>query len=103
MRKDETVVDARFFIPKNIVNLRFRQDYDLTDSTFFSSDPQTPVDQMVPADPGQNESLPKPDVSFNLVSQTLRIAPDGKQVVDVVIELPDVDGAEYEMRVTRVV
>lgn len=37
--------------------------------------------------------------AMNVISQTFRTAPDGTQVVDVVIEVSDIDGAtKYEVR-----
>jgi hypothetical protein len=39
---------------------------------------------------------------FTIVSQTVRTAPDGTQVIDVVVDVEDIDGAEsYELRVTK--
>lgn len=47
-----------------------------------------------------NDILEAPG-SLEVVSQTVRTAPDGRQVVDLVIEVEDVDGAlNYELRVT---
>lgn len=40
--------------------------------------------------------------TFVIVSQTIRTAPDGTQVVDVVAEVEDVEGAvKYEVRITK--
>lgn len=40
--------------------------------------------------------------SLTIVSQTVRTAPDGRQVVDIVIEVEDIPGAlNYELRVTK--
>lgn len=46
-------------------------------------------------------SLSAPE-SILVKSQTVRFAPDGKQVVDVVLTVADVDGAQnYEVRVSK--
>ena len=43
----------------------------------------------------------EPPGSFEIVSQTVRTAPDGRQVVDIVIEVEDMPGAsDYEFRIT---
>jgi hypothetical protein len=42
-----------------------------------------------------------PPSSMEIVSQTVRTAPDGRQVVDIIIDVEDIDGAlNYELRVT---
>lgn len=42
-----------------------------------------------------------PPSSMEIVSQTVRTAPDGRQVVDIIIDVEDIDGAlNYEVRVT---
>lgn len=54
------------------------------------SDDDDPIELMVPE-------------GFVIISQTLRRAPGGQQVVDVVVETDDVPGAtHYELRVTKV-
>lgn len=50
---------------------------------------------------GDGADIPAPEY-INVVSQTVRTAPDGRQVIDVVIEVESVMGAlNYEMRVTK--
>ncbi len=45
--------------------------------------------------------LPIPD-DMKIISQTLRVGPDGKVTVDVVIETSDIPGiTEFEVRITR--
>ena len=40
--------------------------------------------------------------TFEIVSQTVRTGPDGSQVVDIVIDVEEVEGAvKYEVRVTK--
>lgn len=42
-----------------------------------------------------------PPGSMEIVSQTVRTAPDGRQVVDIIIDVEDVSGAlNYEVRIT---
>lgn len=48
------------------------------------------------------ETLEIPN-DFKIISQKIRRAPGGQQVVDIIIECEDVEGAaKYEMRVTKV-
>ena len=43
-----------------------------------------------------------PPGSMEIISQTVRTAPDGRQVIDVVIEVEDIAAAtDYEIRVTK--
>lgn len=40
--------------------------------------------------------------TFSIISQTVRTGPDGAQVVDVVIDVEEVEGAvKYEVRITK--
>lgn len=40
--------------------------------------------------------------TFEIISQTVRTAPDGSQVVDIVIDVEEVEGAvKYEVRITK--
>lgn len=40
--------------------------------------------------------------TFEIVSQTVRTGPDGSQVVDIVIDVEEVEGAvKYEVRITK--
>lgn len=51
--------------------------------------------------PADDEELQVPG-SFEIVSQTVRTAPDGRQVVDIILEVEEVEGAvKYEVRVTK--
>ena len=40
--------------------------------------------------------------AFDIISQTVRTAPDGRQVVDIIIDVEEIVGAlDYEVRVTK--
>lgn len=61
----------------------------------------TPPTNDVPAENGESDALPVPQ-SINIVSQTIRIAPDGSSLVDVVIEIDDIPGVtNFDVRVTK--
>ena len=112
----EVVLNPLFFVPPDVVDVRVGVDDDLveddsityddviesddvitSDSSLADSAPSVPED-----DDGEGvEVLPTPQW-MNIIDQQVRIAPDGKAVVDVVIELEDVSGAtEYDVRVTK--
>lgn len=103
MRKNDIVVDSRFFIPNNIVDIRFKQE-DTVGRFWGGGSTPPPSGEIIEegSTPNSDASLPTPNIEFNIVSQTIKTAPDGMQTVDVVIELPDVTGAEYDVRITRV-
>lgn len=98
--KDETEIDARFFIPDNIVDIR-RSLYDEQDYTGIVDDP----DPAGYPEPSLNyEKLPTPMVNINVISQVIKMSPDGTQTIDVILDLPDqIQGTDYEVRTTKVV
>lgn len=54
-------------------------------------------------DEDYDEELLETPEDFVIISQTLRRGPGGQQVVDIVIEAEDVDGAtHYEIQVTKI-
>lgn len=67
-------------------------------------DPQfdTLADDDSELDIDSNEDVLGAPASFEILSQTVRTGPDGKQVVDVVVDVEDIEGAEnYEFRLTK--
>lgn len=60
------------------------------------------VEDLAGADIGSDpDTLAVPD-SVTIVSQTVRISASGQSVVDVVIDVPDIPGADnYEIRTTK--
>lgn len=56
------------------------------------------------SDLGEDEVGDQLDVpgTFEIISQTVRIGPDGSQVVDVIIDVEEVQGAvKYEVRMSK--
>lgn len=102
MRSRDIVVDSRFFVPNNIVDIRFKQEDDI-ENVFGVSEPDAGNTGIPATGVEPVADLPTPNITFDIISQTIKSAPDGTQTVDVIIELPDVDGALYDMRITRVV
>lgn len=112
----EVVLNPVFFIPPDVIDIRVGDptdpseendvtyddiidvDDNLTDQDLAtSSGPEDIADE----DGEGGEVLPTPQW-MTIIDQQVRIAPDGKAVVDVTIELEDVSGTtEYDVRVTK--
>lgn len=120
IKTPEVVLHPEFFLPPDVVDVRVGDTSDpteedgvtyddvidaddvITDGSTSDEDivvdtPNVPID-----DDGEGaEVLPTPQW-MQIIDQQVRIAPDGKAVVDVVIELEDVTGAtEYDVRMTK--
>ena len=111
------VLNPQFFLPPDVIDVRvgdsaepveddgitYDDVIDADDVLTDGSTPDVPDTPNVPTDDdGEGaEVLPTPQW-MNIIDQQVRIAPDGKAVVDVVIELEDVTGAtEYDVRITK--
>lgn len=67
-------------------------DIDIQEETLSDDDSQLDEDEV-----GDELDVPG---SFTIISQTVRTAPDGNQVIDIVIDVEEVDGAvKYEIRI----
>jgi hypothetical protein len=99
--------DPNLDIPEGLINVKVVSrpdviievgepdaDIDIQDDTLNDDDSLLDEDS-------DDEELAVPG-TYVIVSQTVRTAPDGTQVVDVVIDVEEVDGAEkYEVRITK--
>lgn len=99
--------DPNLDIPIDLKNARVSALPDVTDEI---PDPDADIDiqeDTLSDDDSQldeDESSDELDVpgTFVIVSQTVRTGADGSQVVDVVIDVEEVDGAvKYEVRITK--
>lgn len=98
--RDETEFDARFFVPDNIVDIR-KDSYDDRSYVDIVDDPNPSA---YPEPSLTYDKLPTPMVNINVVAQVVKMAPDGTQTIDVILELPDqLQGTEYEVRTTKIV
>lgn len=94
---NEVQVDPRWYVPENIVDVRRSNSYDEYDYTNYVDTPFAPD----PFTPGG--TLSTPIVTIQVVSQIVRTAPDGTNVVDVILELPDQQaGINYITRHTKI-
>ena len=101
------VLDPNFFLPPNVVDLRYLNDND-TDGLYPDDDlvDDTESDSGLPADGDSTVSDPTasllPPANITIVSQTVRPVSGGNYVVDVVIDVEDVPGiTSYETRLSK--
>lgn len=99
--KDETEIDYRFFVPENIVDIRRNNDYDNEFDYTSIVDPSNP--EAYPETTPNYERLPAPLEGINIISQVVKISPDGTARIDVVLEMPDQpQNVEYETQITKI-
>jgi len=97
-RDRDVVLDPHFFVPSGVVDVRQQNnenaEYLYDDSILAEEGPTLETPTSV---------IPMPPTSYQIASQRVRIASDGRAVVDVYIEFPDVDGIEtIDVAVTKV-
>lgn len=126
IRTPDVNLDPRLFVPEGVIDIGVKSneiDPDLPTPNPEDEDDATgadsgsnsdagsgdggdvvytpPTNNNVPAESGETEMLPTPQ-SITIVSQTIRIAPDGSSLVDVVIDVEDIPGVpNYDVRVTK--
>jgi hypothetical protein len=106
VNKQPVVLDPNFFLPPGVVDVRHVNDTetdglysDESDDTIAEGDVESPVDSVVD---GNNDVL-QPPGEITIVSQTVKVADDGKFAVDVVIDVEEIPGVtNYETRLTKV-
>lgn len=97
-RDRDIEIDPRFFVPPGVVDVRQQNrengEYYYDEDTLAVEGPVLEYPEAV---------LPMPPSSYEIVDQRVRIAPDGRAVVDVTVEFPDVQGIySIDVRVTTV-
>lgn len=95
----EIVIDPRFSKPPNVVDVRDASNVD--GISYYESIPD--YNDFEEAEPQDQDAvgIPMPPTSFSVVSQTVRNV-DGNQVVDVVLEVPDIPGVkQFDIRVAK--
>lgn len=124
IRTPEVNLDPRLFVPDGVIDLGVKSseidpdlptpnvdDEDISEGSTPSTDTgsgdggdvvyQPPTNSDIPAESGTTDMLPTPQ-TITIISQTIRIAPDGSSLVDVVIEVEDIPGVtNYDVRVTK--
>lgn len=126
IRTPEVTLDPRLFIPDGVIDIGVKsseidpdlptpnpddtEDLDATSGNSTDT-PGTgdggevvytpPTNNDIPTEGGDVDRLPTPQ-TLVIVSQTIRIAPDGSSLVDVVVEVEDIPGVtNYDVRVTK--
>lgn len=100
-------IDANFAIPEGLKDTTVRDPFeDINPVTFDEADIDVQVESYdeetseISTDE-VNDDIATPE-AIEIISQDVRTAPDGRQVIDIVIEVTDVDGATgYDVRVTK--
>lgn len=100
LKVEVSKIDPMFNIPVGVTDLEYTEDSSL-DLRLTQDD----NGNYIYTPPGGIQSnqygLPTPNI-IGVVSQTIRTAKSGSQVVDVVIEADDIPGVRYEVRVNKV-
>lgn len=88
-------LDPRFYIPTGVVDLR---QSNKENSDYVYDETVQAVDGPILATP--ESTIPMPPTSYAIYQQRVRIASDGRAVVDVIVEFPEVDGvSDIKVRV----
>lgn len=109
-------IDPNFFLPPTVVDMRYRNLEDAGDSTTTRSADTGEIvnvdyDEIEFSeldsdnDPFENDTvstfLSPPDY-VNIVSQQVRVASDGKFVVDIILDVEDIPNVvQYDVRLTK--
>lgn len=107
----DKILDPSFHMPPEVAGLRYSEpdEFDEFDDSEFSEEVDSSTDvefsgsDVESDDATSDDNTPYPPDYMEIVSQTVRTLSGGGQVVDVVVELPDLDdGGRYETRLTKV-
>lgn len=91
-----TTIDKLFYAPPFIVDVRQEGENDgLDDYSQNDLSGSTPDNPQAPQLPGSGANpTVVPPTGYKVISQTVRIGPDGNSVVDLVLEFPDQNGVQ---------
>ena len=95
----EIQIDPRFPVPSNVIDVRQENQED-SYQNYEGGSVVGPDDGPVLGAP--DAPVPNAPSSYTIVSQTLRTTPDGRTVVDVLLEFPDMGYVSVDVRVTPV-
>lgn len=111
---DEVYIDPQFFLPPNVLDIRYVETDNLVDEdesddlTETESSTDTIIENSsgdvtwVDYTPEEHSELPIPD-GLTFVSQTVKAAAGGGYLVDIVVDIPDLPGVEtFDVAVTKV-
>lgn len=111
-QRGKNTVDKRFSIPLGLVDLEYDNDNSAPFDSFQPDAPEVPIDDgtgvVVPNILGNQQTTlvqtfgSQPPANITVISQTVKIFPDGSHKVDVLIDVTDVPGiSEYDVRLTK--
>ena len=105
--KDEIYVDPNFFLPPNVYDFRYSEKQNGNDTPEVDTQQSEEVivnpdgDGTTYSNPESTAFLLIPE-SISVVSQTVKAAAGGGYLVDLVIEIPDMNGVEnFDVAVTK--
>lgn len=94
--KRDVIIDPRFATPPGVVDVRNQNKEDVS----FAYDESTAADEGSIID--SSEYLVPLITNFTIVEQMIRMTSDGRSVVDVVIDFPDLDGvSDLNVRIAK--
>lgn len=108
-------IDPNFFLPPNVVDMRYANQEDASDSVTTRS-PDTgeivsvDYDVIDYSDTGETDATDEEPVNtllsppdyVTVVSQQVRVTSDGRFVVDVILDVEDINGVvQYDVRLTK--
>jgi hypothetical protein len=94
--KQPVDIDPQFFLPPNVVDVRYSQDKDPSQYTVGDDEEGQVIDDTI----GSTVGMPIPE-TITIISKTARTTSSGT-VVDIVIEVPDYPGVkEYDVRLAK--
>jgi len=114
IKKPDIILDPNFFLPPGVVDARYPDEIevdqeettdviDTDDVLDVDSDTLSEVDEPEETGEDNETSVLLPPDTVIVVSQTIRAGENGQQVVDVILEVPDVDESiQIDVRMTKV-
>jgi hypothetical protein len=105
----KTVIDPRFDIPEGLDSFVYPDEMTPVGNS-TGDGPDSDTVEIFTGEPSDEESdigdishdAPPVPMDFIVVSQTIRTSPDGRQLVDVIIQTEDIPGVTHlEFRITK--
>jgi len=96
-RNRDIELDPRLFVPPNVIDVR-QENKELYDYVYVNA-PEVIADEG-PTLESPNSPIPNAPTTYSIKSQTIRNTPDGRAVVDLVLEFPDIGVYSVDVKVT---
>lgn len=97
-RRDDIELNPVFAVPPHVIDVRQENSDDSYQNYDGGGDIVGPGNGPVLGAP--DAPVPNAPSRYSILSQTLRTAPDGRTVVDVLIDFPDINDLNVDVRVT---